>query len=70
MSEDELYIADQIKTWVWSGFYDSREANEFLYDLLEGDVDEAMLRAFIEEEFEKKERSGESLAIAHRLRQA
>ncbi|HTD03455.1 DUF6891 domain-containing protein [Undibacterium sp.] len=54
MSEDELYIVDQIKTWVWSGFYDNQETNEFLDDLLEGDVDEAMLRVLIEDEFEKK----------------
>lgn len=54
MNQDELHIMDEIKTWVGSGFYDAREVNEFLDDLLEGDVDEGMLRAIIDEEFEKK----------------
>lgn len=54
MNEDELYLADQIKTWVWSGFYDSRAANECLDDMLDGDVDETMLRELIAQELEKK----------------
>jgi len=45
---------DEIKTWVWSGFYDAQEVNQFLDDIIEGDVDEETLRALIDEEFEKK----------------
>ena len=55
MNEDELYLAKQIKSWAWSGFYDGRAANECLDDILDGDVDEAMLRDLIAEELYKKQ---------------
>lgn len=54
MNQDELYIVDEIKTWVWSGCYDAQQVNQFLSDILEGDVEEEMLRAIIDDEFEKK----------------
>ena len=54
MNDDERYLADQIGIWVWSGFFDRDEVNGFLDDVLEGDVDESMLRTLIEEEFQRK----------------
>lgn len=54
MNEEEKYLADQISTWVWSGFYNHEEVNASLDDVLEGDVDESMLRALIDEEFQRK----------------
>lgn len=60
MNQDELYIVDEIKTWVWSGCYDAQQVNQFLSDILEGDVDEEMLRAITDDEFEKKKQQEQS----------
>jgi hypothetical protein len=54
MNDTNKYILDSIKTWVWSGFYDLEDVNEMIEDILEDDADEAMLRAAIAPEFQKK----------------
>lgn len=54
MSENDDYILDSIRTWVWSGFHSPDEVNVMLEDLLEEDVDEPMLRAAIASQFTKK----------------
>ena len=54
MNEEEVYLAEQIKSLVWSGFHDRRSVHACLDDLLDGDVDEAMLRALIDEEMHQK----------------
>lgn len=54
MTEDEQYIADSIHLWVWSGYYTVEEMHEMVDDILEGDCDEAMLKALIEPELQRK----------------
>ncbi len=54
MSETDQYILNAIKNWVWSGFYSPDEADEMIDDILEDDADEAMLRAAVVPEFDKK----------------
>jgi hypothetical protein len=54
MNDTDQYILENIRTWVWSGFYSPEEVDEFIGDLLEGDADEKMLRAAVLPEFEKK----------------
>ena len=55
MNESETYIASCIHTWAHSGFYTRDEANEFLCDILENDVNEKNMRDLIESEFTAKE---------------
>ena len=54
MSETDEYILNAIKNWVWSGFYSPDEVDSMIDDILEDDADEAMLRAAVALEFEKK----------------
>jgi hypothetical protein len=54
MSEADDYILDAIRNWVWSGFYSPDEVNALIDDILEDDADEAMLRAAVAPEFERK----------------
>jgi hypothetical protein len=54
MSETDKYILDAIKNWVWSGFYSPDEVDAMIDDILEDDADEAMLRAAVPPEFDKK----------------
>jgi hypothetical protein len=54
MNDTEQYIADAIRTSVWSGFYDRGGVQEVVDDLLEGDVDEELLRSKIDLEFAAK----------------
>ncbi len=54
LNETETYIADQIHGWVWSGFFDKDDANRFLDDILEDDVDEEKMRLLIDKEFRDK----------------
>ena len=54
MNETDEYILNSIKTWVWSGFYDPDEVDAMIDDILEDDADEAMLRAAVAPEFDKK----------------
>ena len=54
MSETDEYILNTIKNWVWSGFYSPNEVNEMIDDILEENANEALLRAAVHPEFEKK----------------
>lgn len=54
MNEDEKYILDSIKGWVWSGFYSKDDIREMMYDILEEECNEEMLLSSIEPEIEKK----------------
>lgn len=54
LNEDEQYVADQVRLWVWSGFYDEAEVVENMEDILQGDEDVSKLRAVIVEEFRRK----------------
>ena len=54
MNEAEECIAECINTWVYGGFCAQREANEYLNDILEEDVDEAKMRQLIGIRFAEK----------------
>lgn len=54
MNENEQYIFDAIKSWVWSGFYSEAEMKEMVYDILEENCDEQMLLKSIGPELTKK----------------
>lgn len=54
MNETTKYILNAIKTWVWSGFYDSDEVHEMIDDILEADADEPFLRSSVAGEFAEK----------------
>lgn len=54
MSDIDQYILDAIKTFVWSGFYSPADVQQAIGDLLEEGADEAMLRAHVLPEFERK----------------
>ena len=60
MNETEAYIAEQIRLKVWSGFFDSEQAQNMITELLEKDSDEAMLRSLVDEEFSRKYQAEES----------
>ena len=53
-SETDQYILDSIHVWVWSGFYSPADVQEMIGDILEEDADEAMLRAAVMPEFQRK----------------
>jgi hypothetical protein len=54
MSETDEYILNAIKNWVWSGFYSPDEVDTMIDDILEDDADEAMLRAAVAPDFDRK----------------
>jgi hypothetical protein len=54
MVDVNQYILEAIKTWVWSGFYSPADVDLMIGDILEAGADEAMLRAAVRPEFEKK----------------
>ncbi|RKP47591.1 DUF6891 domain-containing protein [Trinickia fusca] len=54
MNENEQYVLQCIKNWVWSGFYTSELVHEMLEDVLDDECDEELLRDLIDPEFEKK----------------
>jgi hypothetical protein len=54
MNETDKYILENIKTCVWSGFYDEERVNQVIDDILEGDADETFLRSAVAPEFAKK----------------
>src|SRR5262245_14896850 len=49
--EDAL---EEIRHWVWSGFFNESEVQEFFGEILEEDADEAMLRHAVAKEFAAK----------------
>src|SRR5437763_809008 len=73
VNDTTSYTLDAIKTWVWSGFYSPAEVQEMIEDILEDDADEALLRAAVEPEFEKKaaaEKSWPAITDCDRLDRA
>ena len=54
MNDTDKYILDTIRTYVWSGFYDTDDVHQEIDDILEDDADEVMLRSAVAIEFEKK----------------
>ena len=57
MSDIDQYILDAIQTFVWSGFHTPEDVQRLIGELLEEGADEAMLRAAVLPEFEKKARA-------------
>jgi hypothetical protein len=73
MSETDKYILNAIKSWVWSGFYSPDEVDSMIDDIMENDADEAMLRAAVVPEFDRKavaEASWPDITDCDRLNQA
>lgn len=54
MNENEEYIADRVRTWVWSGFYSPADINSMMEDIMEPDADGGMLARLAESELEAK----------------
>jgi hypothetical protein len=55
MNESEQYIADAIKIWIWSGFYEQDELPSMMEDILDGDAEQDMLIDFMDVEWKKKQ---------------
>lgn len=55
MNDTTRYILDAIQSRVWSGFSSPADVERLIDDLLEGDADEALLRAAVGPEFASKE---------------
>lgn len=55
MNENEEYVYECIRTWVWSGFYSRDQTTEMLEDVLDDECDADMLRSLIAPEFDKKD---------------
>lgn len=54
MNETDEYILEAIRVAVWSGFCDADDVDQIIDDIIEDGADEALLRAAIAPEFEKK----------------
>lgn len=54
MADSNEYIADSIRTWVWSGFYTPEEMDEMVDDIIHDDCDVAPLKALILPELQRK----------------
>ena len=54
MNYTTRYILDAIQSHVWSGFDSPADVHRLIDDLLEGDADEALLRAAVGPEFARK----------------
>lgn len=54
MNDTTRYILDAIRSHVWSGFDSPADVDQVIDDLLEGDADEALLRAAVGPEFARK----------------
>jgi len=50
MSETDEYILNAIRNWVWSGFYEPKEVDSMIDDILEDDAEEDMFRAAVLQE--------------------
>lgn len=55
MNDATRYILDAIQNHVWSGFDCPADVDQLIDDLLEGDADEAFLRAAVSPEFARKQ---------------
>ncbi len=55
MNDATRYILDAIQSHVWSGFDSPADVDRLIDDLLEGDADEAFLRAAVGPEFARKQ---------------
>ena len=60
MNETETCIAEQIHLKVWSGFFDPKQVQDLITDILEEDANEAMLRALVDKEFSEKHQAEKS----------
>jgi hypothetical protein len=56
MNEADEYALAAVRTWVWSGFYTTTQIDAMIDDIIDDDnkVDESLVRAAVQPEFEKK----------------
>ncbi|GAB5533775.1 MAG: hypothetical protein Rubg2KO_00240 [Rubricoccaceae bacterium] len=54
MNEDTHDLIERVRVAIWSGFETPAEVHELIDDLLDGDADEAVVRASVEPEFARK----------------
>ncbi len=54
MADSNEYVADSIRTWVWSGFYTPEEMDEMVDDIIDDDCDVPALKALILPEWQRK----------------
>lgn len=55
MNENEEYVHQCIKDWVWSGFYSRGRVKEMIEDVLDDECDADMLLGLVDPEFDRKE---------------
>lgn len=55
MNESEQYIADAIKVWIWSGFYEQDDLPSMMEDILDEDADQDLLMEFMTAEWSRKQ---------------
>lgn len=60
MNQDERYVANSIRMWVWSGFYTADEMVDMVDDILEDDCNGAMLKRLVEPELQNKREAEKS----------
>lgn len=63
MNKDQAAQLSEVRSWIWSGFYDVNDVQAFVGDLFEDDETEAMLRAAVEPEFAKKREAEQSWPV-------
>jgi len=54
MNQDTQDLLDRVRVSIWSGFDTPQDVHELIDDLLDGDADEAAVRASIQPEFVRK----------------
>jgi hypothetical protein len=54
VTQSEEYVANCIRTWVWSGFHAEAEMEEMIEDVIDEDCDVDFLQSLVKPEFRRK----------------